>query len=116
MPPCRPALPGTANPACPGPSKPNSAVSLCTPSYYDLTILREESQAAALEEFRKDALSGFSKLPKSLSSKYFYDSAGSGASQNCSLDSFQVDSSFLVNGECSSLLLFLSFLYTMANY
>jgi hypothetical protein len=80
MTPCGPALPD--NSTSPGPSMQNCVGSLCIPAHYDLTILREESQAAALEEFRKDALSGFSNLPKSLSSKYFYDSAGSGASQN----------------------------------
>jgi hypothetical protein len=47
-------------------------------SHFELTVLREESEEAALDEFRKDAIEGFSKQPKSLSSKYFYDDAGSG--------------------------------------
>lgn len=54
--------------------------SLANRSGFELTVLREDSSDAAAAELRAHATSGLSSEPKALSSKYFYDDAGSGTS------------------------------------
>jgi uncharacterized SAM-dependent methyltransferase len=46
---------------------------------FRVTVLREESGAAAVDELRQDVLAGMAKPinSKAIPSKYFYDDAGS---------------------------------------
>jgi L-histidine Nalpha-methyltransferase len=47
---------------------------------FKLTVLREETGADSLKELRAHVKEGLAQRPKRLSSKYFYDDAGSGES------------------------------------